>query len=248
MASRVTLIRSVLNTIPTHTMSTILLSSSTCHQIDKICRDFVWGSYDGGKHIHLALWSKVLTAKYKVGYGNIQETVRAKKASSTGWKSILRGLKEVVLPGLKWNVFTGQNIRFWSDSWVLTTPLADHALQQIPDDAFNVKVNEMWSLDDGWKWEGLDNKPPRHILLQIASLSLATDGPITTPRVRPSQRTGSSLPPQPMFELLPGEALWEHLETSYPKKDQDIPLAMRKTQTAHEPREMPKTYERQSEL
>ncbi|KAL8139061.1 hypothetical protein V2J09_005062 [Rumex salicifolius] len=180
MATRVTLTRSVLNTIPTHTISTILLSSSTCHQIDKICRDFVWGSYDGGKRIHLvdwktlclprnawcldirpirkanvaligklgwqlltnskALWSKVLTAKYKVGYGNIQETVRARKASSTGWKSILRGLKEVVLPGLKWNVFTGQNVRFWSDSWVLTTPLADHALQQIPNDAFNVKA------------------------------------------------------------------------------------------------------------
>ncbi|KAL8137966.1 hypothetical protein V2J09_003967 [Rumex salicifolius] len=49
MAARVTLAKSALNTIPSYTMNTIVLPKGSCHRIDKMCRDFIWGSFEGRK-------------------------------------------------------------------------------------------------------------------------------------------------------------------------------------------------------
>lgn len=43
LAGRVTLAQSVLSTILTYCMQTSFLPRSTCDEIDRICRNFIWG-------------------------------------------------------------------------------------------------------------------------------------------------------------------------------------------------------------
>ncbi|KAL9809635.1 putative RNA-directed DNA polymerase [Arabidopsis thaliana] len=53
LAGRVTLSKSVLSSIPVHSMSTISLPTSTLNRLDKITRSFIWGSTSEKKKQHL---------------------------------------------------------------------------------------------------------------------------------------------------------------------------------------------------
>lgn len=53
LAGRITLTKSVLSSIPVHTMSSIALPMSTLAQLDKIARSFIWGSTEGSRKQHL---------------------------------------------------------------------------------------------------------------------------------------------------------------------------------------------------
>ena len=68
-AGRTVLIKSVMDAIPNHVMQWVALSSHLCEKIDKINRDFLWGSSTEKKRLHLVGWSKVIRPKEEGGLG-----------------------------------------------------------------------------------------------------------------------------------------------------------------------------------
>ncbi|KAL8170546.1 hypothetical protein V2J09_022350 [Rumex salicifolius] len=91
VAGRVTLTRSVISAIPTHSMSTVLLPASTCDAIDRICGNFIRGTAIGQRCIHLVNWDTVCKPHSEGGL-NVRT---ARKANTTligklGWKVLTK--------------------------------------------------------------------------------------------------------------------------------------------------------------
>ncbi|CAN1123547.1 Putative ribonuclease H protein At1g65750 [Linum perenne] len=68
-AGRVTMATSVLNSLPTYVMQTTLLPVEVCNTIDKKIRDFIWGSSNGERKMHLVNWETVCSPKRQGGLG-----------------------------------------------------------------------------------------------------------------------------------------------------------------------------------
>ena len=61
MVGRVTLAKSTLAYIPSYVLQTMKLHQGVCVcvKIDKICRQFFWGSLESRKRVHLISWNKI---------------------------------------------------------------------------------------------------------------------------------------------------------------------------------------------
>ena len=79
-----TLTKTVLSSIPVHTMSTICLPVSTLEKLDSLSRSFVWG---GGQH--LVAWGKICKSKTEGGLG-IRKSRDINKAliAKVGWRLV----------------------------------------------------------------------------------------------------------------------------------------------------------------
>ena len=66
-AGRIVLIKSVMAAIPNHVMQGVALSNHLLEKLDKINRDFLWGSSMEKKKLHLVGWSKVIRPKEEGG-------------------------------------------------------------------------------------------------------------------------------------------------------------------------------------
>lgn len=66
---RLTLVKSNLNVIPVYTMQYFTLPASMCNIIDKIQRDFLWGSTINRKRMHYVFWDTCTLLKANVGLG-----------------------------------------------------------------------------------------------------------------------------------------------------------------------------------
>ena len=64
---RIVLIRSVMTVLPNHVMQGVALPSQLCEKLDKINRDFLWGSSTEKKKLHLVGWSKIIRPKEEGG-------------------------------------------------------------------------------------------------------------------------------------------------------------------------------------
>lgn len=86
-AGRLTLTKSVLSSLPVHSMSTILLPQSTIEKLDQISRNFLWGSTEEQRTPHLIAWTKVCTPKQDGGFG-IRSSLEMNKAllGKIGWR------------------------------------------------------------------------------------------------------------------------------------------------------------------
>ncbi|GLT30109.1 hypothetical protein SLA2020_049290 [Shorea laevis] len=69
MAGRRVMIQSVTSSIPTYTMQTVLLPSSTCAAIDTLNRKFLWGSDLQSNKPHLVSWTDVCSPREHGGLG-----------------------------------------------------------------------------------------------------------------------------------------------------------------------------------
>ncbi|CAN1138632.1 Putative ribonuclease H protein At1g65750 [Linum perenne] len=69
LAGRVTLALSVLNAIPAYAMQTSVLPCHICEAIDRKIRNFVWGSTNDCRKIHLVSWDEVCRPKEHGGLG-----------------------------------------------------------------------------------------------------------------------------------------------------------------------------------
>ncbi|QHO25231.1 Putative ribonuclease H protein [Arachis hypogaea] len=69
LAGRVTLVKSVLSSMPLYNMQSAVLPSYTCNMIDRICRNFLWGNTEQTKKIHLISWKNVCEPKSGGGLG-----------------------------------------------------------------------------------------------------------------------------------------------------------------------------------
>ncbi|KAF7843938.1 putative ribonuclease H protein At1g65750 family [Senna tora] len=69
MAGRITRSKAVLEAIPTYSMQTSLLPKKVCKEIEKLSRDFVWGSNAEKRKPHLVKWESVCSPKEMGGVG-----------------------------------------------------------------------------------------------------------------------------------------------------------------------------------
>ncbi|CAN1788712.1 Putative ribonuclease H protein At1g65750 [Linum perenne] len=69
LAGRATLAQSVLSAIPAYAMQTSVLPVTTCTEIDRRIRNFVWGSTDTEKKTHLISWETICLPKSEGGLG-----------------------------------------------------------------------------------------------------------------------------------------------------------------------------------
>jgi hypothetical protein len=68
-AGRVVLIQAVTSSIPAYYMQNVALPIRTCSKLDKLNRDFLWGSSADRKRMHMVGWDKVCQPKEKGGLG-----------------------------------------------------------------------------------------------------------------------------------------------------------------------------------
>ncbi|KAA3470644.1 reverse transcriptase [Gossypium australe] len=127
-------IKSVLQSIPTFSMSCFLMSSSLCSDIKNIINQFWWKSTRGRERISWCTWSKLWIGFSCFGKHPTSLLVQALKAKyypvcdflhallgtypSYLWKSIwvAKGLLHL---GFGWRVGDGASIRVWDDVWIL---------------------------------------------------------------------------------------------------------------------------------
>ncbi|CAN1166059.1 Putative ribonuclease H protein At1g65750 [Linum perenne] len=69
LAGRVTLAQSVLAAIPAYAMQTSILPATTCEEIDRRIRNFVWGTTAEERKIPLVAWDKICMPKENGGLG-----------------------------------------------------------------------------------------------------------------------------------------------------------------------------------
>ena len=75
-AGRLVLIKSAATPIPEYFMQCISFPSNVCNSIDKIIRDFLWGSSPEHRKMHLVNWNKVTLPKELGGLGIVQMKAR----------------------------------------------------------------------------------------------------------------------------------------------------------------------------
>ncbi|XP_019167697.1 PREDICTED: uncharacterized protein LOC109163410 [Ipomoea nil] len=69
LAGRRTLVQSALSSMPVYTMQVFKLPAGTCNDIDRICRDFLWGDSAQNKKVHLVGWNDICKSKDAGGLG-----------------------------------------------------------------------------------------------------------------------------------------------------------------------------------
>lgn len=72
-ASRIVLTQSVTSTITNYTMQCIALQPKILHGVDRLNKNFLWGSSENKKKLHLVGWDKITRDKEEGGLG-IQAT------------------------------------------------------------------------------------------------------------------------------------------------------------------------------
>ena len=68
-AGRTVLVKSVMSAIPNYVMQGEALPIHLCEKLDKINRDFLWGSTREKKKLHLVGWSKIIKPEEEGGLG-----------------------------------------------------------------------------------------------------------------------------------------------------------------------------------
>ena len=86
-AGRCTLIKTVASALPIYAMQTIKLPSEICANLDKINRNFLWGSTDEKKRMHLVNWDMVCMPKKRGGLGiKKMKMMNQSLLAKAGWR------------------------------------------------------------------------------------------------------------------------------------------------------------------
>lgn len=68
-AGRVTLVKSVLQAMPSYVMQFTCIPRAVCDEIDKRCRSFIWGDSENHNKIHTVAWNNLSSLRMKVVWG-----------------------------------------------------------------------------------------------------------------------------------------------------------------------------------
>lgn len=91
LVGRMTLTQSVLAALPIYAMQTTLIPRQICTELDKKCRNFVWGSSSDKRKIHLVNWNTVCQPKVLGGAGLRQSSlVNTANMMKIGWNLMHR--------------------------------------------------------------------------------------------------------------------------------------------------------------
>ncbi|KAL4202821.1 hypothetical protein AMTRI_Chr02g265480 [Amborella trichopoda] len=148
----VTLLRTCLANLPIYQMSLIHMPASVVKRLEKMMRDFLWGSSDENMKFHLLNWDRVCSPKKEGGLGIRKITlVNQALLYKWWWRSLLlktscverknmwigggRGNKishmwkavyncrPIVSGYFKWNLGDGMKVSFWHHKWLGEYPL-----------------------------------------------------------------------------------------------------------------------------
>ncbi|GKV49874.1 hypothetical protein SLEP1_g56597 [Rubroshorea leprosula] len=174
LGGRLTLINSVLSSLPVFWMSMYVMPKGTIRTLDKVRRNFLWGGCKGGNRINWVKWDKVCKDKERGGLG--VKDLRKLNFALLGkwWGRIVseeRGLwKKVIcekldtiavenqgwlVNGIKIKVGGGESVKFWWDIWSGGESIANkfprlYALSTGKDN----KISQMGEWVSGaWKWK-----------------------------------------------------------------------------------------------
>lgn len=75
MGRRETFIKSVIQSIPTYTMSAFKIPAGVKEKIEKVCADFWWGTRGDEKRFHWKSWDHLCRDKMNggLGFGSLRE-------------------------------------------------------------------------------------------------------------------------------------------------------------------------------
>lgn len=96
-AGRISLTQSCIFSIPNYVMQACKIPTSFCDEIEKMCRDFIWGSTPEARKNHLIAWEKLCSPKEDGGLGF----------------SSLRMVNDVYMMKLGWGLISKKNA-LWS--------------------------------------------------------------------------------------------------------------------------------------
>lgn len=87
-AGRTTLIKSVMHSIPSYTMSTFQIPKSICHKLDALARKCLWlRSFEKNHHLSLKAWESLCLPKERGGLGfRRMEDLNKALISKLSWK------------------------------------------------------------------------------------------------------------------------------------------------------------------
>lgn len=145
-AGKVVLAQSVLTTILTYIMQNTMLPSRTLEALDRVTKNFIWGSTQDKRKVQMVGWNRV--TKPKEGGLGLQAAKqknlsllaklnwRFRKEKDKDWAKVLcikynnpkrngsnlwSGMKRgghVFMQGVKWKVGTNSTLNFWNDRWL----------------------------------------------------------------------------------------------------------------------------------
>uniref|UniRef100_A0A1S4DD81 Reverse transcriptase zinc-binding domain-containing protein n=1 Tax=Nicotiana tabacum TaxID=4097 RepID=A0A1S4DD81_TOBAC len=147
MGGRLTLISSVMDSIPTYYMSLYPMPS----KVLQLRRTFLWKGNSEGHKFHLVKWSKVIQLKDLGGLG-IKDLAKHNKSMLMKWLGKF-GDEDTSLwkkVNVSFKVGNGSHVRFWKDIWFGNCPLKESfpLLFQIANDP-NSTVREYRS-ENAW--------------------------------------------------------------------------------------------------
>nr|CAN82389.1 hypothetical protein VITISV_042998 [Vitis vinifera] len=138
-----TLLKSTLSSLPTYFLSIFVIPKKVCTRLEKILRDFLWGSGALENKPHLVSWKVICTAKKDGGLG-IRNLAIFNKALLGKWLWRFANENESL-----WKQIISRDdtrVKFWKDLWC-----DNQSLEEAFPTLFNLSVNK-----DSWvakAWE-----------------------------------------------------------------------------------------------
>ncbi|XP_021602061.1 uncharacterized protein LOC110607253 [Manihot esculenta] len=120
--------------------------------------------------IPMFLMQTTVLPKYAVGRASWD--MKMKNGASMNWRAVCFGL-ELLRKGISHNVVSGNEILFWTDSWLSIGPLIEFTLVPASHLSLLDKIRNYWIEGVGWNWDVLREVLPQNILsfLQLLTLS-----------------------------------------------------------------------------
>ncbi|KAA3472328.1 reverse transcriptase [Gossypium australe] len=184
-------IKSILQAIPTYSMSYFLLPKLLCSDLESIVAKFWWQKGHGGlgfrrlDQFNIALLAKqgwclinypnsllaqVLKAKY---FPNL-DFIHAQSGNlpSLTWRSVWAA-KGLLKDGLCWGVGKGDQISVWNDHWILG--VTTNRRSNITENPKIESVADLIQTTCRWKKELIENTFPEHTAQKILQIPLVDD-------------------------------------------------------------------------
>ena len=112
----------------------------------------------------------MLASKYMRGEPSITK-LKAKQGSSNVWRGITIA-KEVLELGMGATINSEKTTLFWREPWLEHTPLLDIALKDITLADSYKNVEDLWILNQGWRWATLNGLLPQTTINKLATVMI----------------------------------------------------------------------------
>ncbi|XP_031101801.1 uncharacterized protein LOC116005700 [Ipomoea triloba] len=155
MAGRRILVQSSLATVPTYSMQSLAFPVSTCSDIDRLCRNFLWGHDDNTRKIHTVNWSDICRPREVGGLG-------LRKA---------RDFNMAFLTKMAWQLWSNQD-KLWIGGWVTDLPLADAVPNGGVSTPDHITVDQFITPSNTWNTQALNNVLSPGLVDKVRAIAL----------------------------------------------------------------------------